>query len=74
MKNLKYFYLFCMCEAVDKNYYNNLNEKLSSLNLDGINIQIKNGVIIGESIYGQHEEEKYLNEFKENGIYIKKIN
>ena len=50
MKNLKYFYLFCMCETVDKNYYNNLNEKLSSLNLDGINIQIKNGVIIGESL------------------------
>ena len=75
MNNLKYLWLSFTCQNVDKNYYDRLNEKLSSLNLDYININISNGLIIQELLNeGQYEEAKYINQFKVNGIRIQKLN
>ena len=73
MKNLKNCGIFCKCKNVDKTYYEYLNEKLSLLNLDYINVDIDNDIIIAELLNdGQFEEEKNINKFKENGILIKK--
>ena len=75
MNNLKYLWLCFNCENIDKNYYDRLNEKLSNLNLDFINIDISNGLIIQELLnVGLFDEDKNINEFKENGICIKKFN
>ena len=75
MNNIKYLWLHFTCENVDYNYYTRLNEKLSSLNLDYININISNGIIIQEPLNeGQYEEAKYSNQFKVNGICIQKLN
>ena len=73
MKFLINFGLRCVCEKVDKNYYDNLNEKLSKLKLEQIDIDIKNGRIIAELLNkGEYEEPKTFNNFNETGIHIKK--
>ena len=74
MNNMKYLWLRLTCKNVDNNYYARLNAKLSNLNLDYININISNGIIYQEPINeGQYEEDKHINQFKENGICIQKF-
>jgi hypothetical protein len=74
MKNLKNLILDLKCKEVDKKYYDYLNKKLSTLNLNYINCRIDNGLLYQEEVLniGEYKEEKNINKFTETGIHIKK--